>query len=122
MTAARTTYARATAGYDEQHERELVENILEVILETSRVSDANVVALRTAESASALLSVLAIVLAMSPAATRSPTALRHLIDALGKSSAGRLPPRPTIRTWLISCAAFSAAPTWEATHDQRRPH
>ena len=82
--SARASYARATAGYDEQHEQDLVNSILEAICETSRVSDANCIALRTSETATALLSVLTIVLSMSPAATRSPTALRHLIDSLGK--------------------------------------
>ena len=40
--------------------------------------------IRTAECAEALLTVLAGILAMSRAATRSPTAIRRTIDDLGK--------------------------------------
>jgi hypothetical protein len=40
--------------------------------------------LRTGEIASASVTVLAVILAFSPAVTRSPTALRKTIDELGK--------------------------------------
>jgi hypothetical protein len=46
------------------------------------ISDAHVMALRTGEIASALLTALATTLAMSPAATRSPTQIRKTIDEL----------------------------------------
>jgi hypothetical protein len=81
MTAA-ATYARATAGYDERHEHELAAAILEAIAKTSVLADCNVMALRTGEAASALVSVLATILAMSPSATRSPTAIRKTCDEL----------------------------------------
>jgi hypothetical protein len=83
-TQRSTTYARATLEYDAEHERELMEAITQAIFEASMVSDANAIIIRTGEAAEALLTVLAGVLAMSPAVTRSPTALRSHIDALGK--------------------------------------
>ena len=84
MSDRRTTYARAAAGYDADFERKLIEAITTAIGEASIITDANVMAIRTGETASALLSVLAAVLAMSPAVTRSPTAIRKTIDELGK--------------------------------------
>jgi hypothetical protein len=80
----RTTLARATAGYDEAFERSLVDAVTIAIADASRATDANCIALRTAETASALVTCLAGILAMSPAATRSPTALRRVIDEIGK--------------------------------------
>jgi hypothetical protein len=80
----RTTYERATEAYDEQFERALVEAISNVIIEASLVTDANVMAIRTGETASALLTVLAGTLAMSPAVCRSPTTIRKTIDDLHK--------------------------------------
>ena len=61
-----------------------MEAITRTILETSAVSDADAIFIRTAECAQALVIVLDGVLAMSPAATRSPTAIRRTIDDLGK--------------------------------------
>jgi hypothetical protein len=82
--AARTSYERTTRGYDDDHERELLDAIMTAIAEASRVSDCNAMVIRTGEAASALLSALAFTLTMSPAATRSPTALRKTMDELGK--------------------------------------
>jgi CHASE1-domain containing sensor protein len=48
------------------------------------VTDANAIVLRTAATASALLTVLAATLAISSTAVRSPAALRKTIDELGK--------------------------------------
>jgi hypothetical protein len=84
MTAAANTYARAQAGYDREHERRLMEAITLTIAENSRLADCNVMCLRTAEQTNALITVLAATLAMSPAATRSPAAIRHLTDEIGK--------------------------------------
>ena len=84
MTDAQTTYDRATSAYDKDHERALMEAIMRTIFETSAVSDADAIVIRTAECAQALVIVLAGVLAMSPAATRSPTASRRTIHDLGK--------------------------------------
>lgn len=80
----RNTYARAQAGYDPEHERELLAAITRAIAETSRLSDAAVMCIRTGELASALLSALAFTLALSPSVVRSPTAMRKTIDELGK--------------------------------------
>ena len=80
----RTTYAKAVLEYDEEHERALLDAITQAIFETSRVSDANAIVIRTGEAAQALLTALACVLAMSPSATRSPTAIRKTVDDLGK--------------------------------------
>ena len=84
MIDAPTTFARATLEYDKDHERALVEAITQAIFETSTVSDANAIVIRTGEAAEALLTVLAGILAMSPSATRSPTAIRRTVDDLGK--------------------------------------
>ena len=80
-----TTFAKATLEYDTEHERALLEAITESIFETSRVSDCNAVVIRTGEAAQALLTALACVLAMSPSATRSPSALRKTCDDFSKS-------------------------------------
>jgi hypothetical protein len=80
----RTPYARAVAGYDEAHERALADAIMAAIAEASHVSDCNALVLRTGECASALLTVLASILAMSPSAIRSLTAQRRTLDELGK--------------------------------------
>jgi hypothetical protein len=86
----RTTYGRAAEGYDDEHERALVAAIMQAIAEASRVTDVDVMVFRTGEMASALLTVLAGTLAMSPAATRSPTTIRRTIDELAKRLRRRL--------------------------------
>src|SRR3954452_9936859 len=77
--SSRTTLAHAAAGRDDKFEAALVAAVLTAIASASRVTDANCIAIRTGESASALVTCLAAILAMSPAATRSPTAQRELI-------------------------------------------
>jgi hypothetical protein len=79
-----TTFERATRGYDEEHERALLAAIVTALFEASRVSDAQACVVRTGEAASALVSALALVLAVSPAAARSPTAIRRTVDELAK--------------------------------------
>jgi hypothetical protein len=79
-----TTYAQATLEYDAEHERALLDAIVQAIFATSRVSDCDAIILRTAEAAEALSTALAGVLALSPGVTRSPTALRRTVDDLGK--------------------------------------
>jgi hypothetical protein len=86
----RTTFERAAAGYDADYEQALVDALLRAISDASKVSDVDAPVLRTGEAASALLTCLAIVLAMSPSAARSPTALRQTLDALGKRLRQRL--------------------------------
>src|SRR5262245_54479032 len=82
--APRTNYQRAVSAYDDEHERELLDAIVTAIAETSRVSDCNVMVLRTGEAASALISALAFILAASPSAVRSPAAIRKTMDELGE--------------------------------------
>jgi hypothetical protein len=83
LTAAARTYARARREYDEPFEHELVQRIMHAIAQ-AMVTDANAIVLRTAATASALLTVLAATLAISSTAVRSPAALRKTIDELGK--------------------------------------
>ena len=80
-----TTYARATLAYDTEHERALLDAITQAIVTKSKVSDCNAVVIRTGEAAQALLTALACVLAMSPSATLSPSALRKTCDDFSKS-------------------------------------
>jgi hypothetical protein len=77
-----TTYARAVAAYDPEFERTLTDAIITTIAETSVVNDANVMAIRTGESISALMKVVTLMLAMSPSVARSPAAIRKLTDDL----------------------------------------
>jgi hypothetical protein len=84
MTAVRTTLERASAGYDEAHERALVAAITNAIFQTSLTTDGAVLALRTGEVASALLTCLAGTIALSPAAVRSPISMRKTVDELGR--------------------------------------
>jgi hypothetical protein len=78
---------RAVAGYDEKHEYDLVDAITTAIAESSMISHANAMVIGTGETASAFLSCLATVLAMSPSAVRSPAAIRKAIEELGNASA-----------------------------------
>jgi hypothetical protein len=66
------------AGYDETHECALVDAIIEAIAEASLISEPPAVCLRTGEIANALTRVLALILAMSPSAARSPAAITKL--------------------------------------------
>ena len=79
-----TPYAKAVLEYDEEHERALLGAIMHAILETSRVSDANAIVLRPREATQAMLTALAYVLALSPSVTRSPEAIRKIVDEFGK--------------------------------------
>ena len=84
------TYARATLEYDNEHERALLSAITEAIFTASMVSDCNAVVIRTGEAAQALLTALACVLAMSPSAVRSPSALRKTVDEFGNRLRSRI--------------------------------
>jgi hypothetical protein len=81
---ARTTYARAQLGYDAAFKAALTEAIFHAITDVSFASDLNVIAIRTGETADALADTLALFLALSPAATRSPKAIRQVADDLRK--------------------------------------
>ena len=73
---------RAITGYDGAFEERLTDAIMTAVIETSRIE--NVLALRTGETAAALTHVLAVLLAMSPAAVRSPAAIRSTADGFRK--------------------------------------
>lgn len=74
----RDALARALAGYDERFEARLVDVITSAIADASMID--GVMVIRTGEAASALTSVLATVLALSPPATRSRAAIRKTAD------------------------------------------
>jgi hypothetical protein len=82
ITAARTTYGRATAGYDPEFEAALMAVITAAITEACFTTDANALALRTGEIISALVTVLSNSLALTP--ERSPTAVRKALDQIAK--------------------------------------
>jgi hypothetical protein len=80
-----TTFKRASTSYDPDHERALV---------------------AVSEASSALETVLVMVLAMSPAATRSPTAIRERTDQIRKrliKRAAKAAADPTMRDFLDRC-------------------
>jgi hypothetical protein len=79
---------RAQLGYDEELEAKLTEAITTAIINTSMIDDCLVV--RTGESAAALTTVLASMLAMSPTAARSPTAIRHIAESFRKKVAAQV--------------------------------
>src|SRR5262245_5594653 len=79
----RRTYARATAaGYDSDFERALVSAITEAIGRASMAADAPALVIRTGETLSALMTVMAGTLVMSPSVRRSPAAIRKMTDEL----------------------------------------
>lgn len=73
-------FERATSGYDPAHERALTDAIIKTVIEASLIGEPSVLALRLGEIAHALTNVLVLALAMSPGATRSPTAIRHMAE------------------------------------------
>ena len=78
------------AAIADAFEQELAEAIMELIAQSCRIKGTEAVVLRVAESVSALVSCLASVLALSPAATRSPTRTRRIINDLHKRLRTRL--------------------------------
>jgi hypothetical protein len=112
MTAARTSYGCAIEGYDDEFERALVDAIMTAITQASMVTDANACVIRTGETASALVTVLAGMLAMSPAAARSPTAIRKTIDELGKRLRRNVARQPlTLTSSSFLPASFTSTTT-----------
>ena len=82
MSRRNKELARALGGYDRAFEERLTEAIMAAIADCSRID--NVLALRTGETARALTHILAAFLALSPAATRSPSAIRKTAEAFRK--------------------------------------
>jgi hypothetical protein len=83
----RTDYATATREYDSAFEHAFADTIMEAIAKSCMVIDAPRMVIRTGEAAGALLTVLAIMIALSPSAARSPGAIRKAIEELGNASA-----------------------------------
>ena len=79
----RTTWSRATAGYDEDFQRELIGEIITAIAKASIVTDANVMALRTGETLEALISCMISFAAMSPHFD-TPSHLREFAEHLAR--------------------------------------
>jgi hypothetical protein len=79
----RTTFERAFEGYDPDFEQALVTGIMEVVAATSIVTDANVVAVRTGETAAALVTCLGLILALCPDHD-IPSRLRQRIEQIAK--------------------------------------
>jgi hypothetical protein len=86
MTATRSSYERAVDSYDAKHERAIAAAVTEAIFDASKVTGTLTpcAVIRTGEIAQALLSILAVVLAASPSATRTRPARRRLLAELGK--------------------------------------
>jgi hypothetical protein len=61
-----TDYARATAGFDSEFRDTLVREVMEAVAECSVLDDAELMAIRTGETADALVRCLIAVLALSP--------------------------------------------------------
>jgi hypothetical protein len=75
-------FERAQMGYDEAHEQALLDAIIEVIADTSFIGEPPVLCLRTGEIAIALTRALALILAISPSAARSPDAIGKLTEEM----------------------------------------
>jgi hypothetical protein len=76
-------YSHAVKGYDEYFERVLADAIIEVIARESHVTDVNACVIRTGETASALVTVLTTMLAMSPD-MHVPSHLRQAVEQISK--------------------------------------
>jgi hypothetical protein len=83
MSEHRTPYARATAAYDPAFEQSLADAIIETIATKSLVSDANVMVLRTDETATALVIALETIMALSPTMD-TPSELRRFAEHTAK--------------------------------------
>jgi hypothetical protein len=79
----RPTLARATEGYDQQFRERLTAALVETIARESMVADANVMAIRTTETADALADAMASMLTLNPAMS-VPSVLRKTCEALCK--------------------------------------
>ena len=79
---------RALAGFDEAFEAKLVDEITKAIAAASMID--GVMVLRTGETAAALVNVLASILALSPAATRSRAAIKKTADGFRKKLAANV--------------------------------
>jgi hypothetical protein len=79
----RTTFERACAGFDAAFANSLADDIVRTIATASTVTDANVLAVRTGETADALVTCLALILALCPDHD-VPSRLRKRIEQISK--------------------------------------
>lgn len=79
---------RALAGFDQVFEERLTEAIMTAIADASRIDDCLVI--RTGESAAALVTVLASMMALSPASTRSWAAIKQVADGFRRKLAAKV--------------------------------
>jgi hypothetical protein len=79
---------RAMAGYDRAFEAKLVDEIIRTIVEQSMID--GVMVLRTGETAAALVTALASMMALSPASTRSRATIRQIAESFRKKLVGQV--------------------------------
>jgi hypothetical protein len=79
---------RAQAGFDRAFEERLTEAIMTAIADASRIDDCLVI--RTGESAAALVTVLASMMALSPAAARNRSAIKQTADGFRHKLAAKV--------------------------------
>jgi hypothetical protein len=79
---------RALAGFDQAFEKLLTEAIMTAIADASRIDDCLVI--RTGESAAALVTVLASMMALSPSSTRSRAAIKQTADGFRRKLAAKV--------------------------------
>jgi hypothetical protein len=79
---------RAQAAFDPAFQAELADVITRAIVDASMID--NVLVIRTGESAAALVTILASILALSPASTRSRAAIKKTADAVRRKLQARV--------------------------------
>jgi hypothetical protein len=108
---------RAQAGYDVAFERELAEAIIGAIADASMID--GIIVIRTGEMASALTTVLACALALSPAAVRSPKAIREVANAVRRKLLTRV--RQAEMGRAVVTVAGSAVSSMSLSNARRSP-
>jgi hypothetical protein len=83
MNHHRTSYARASTGYDDAFRKHLADAICKAIAEVSLITDANLLVLRTGETRDALVDVLITVMGLTPFYD-TPSRLREFTEHLAK--------------------------------------
>jgi hypothetical protein len=86
--AASRKLERAMAGFDPAFERKLAAALVRTIADQSMIDGVRVI--RTGEAAAALTTVLASILALSPASTRSRAAIRKTADGFRRKLAANV--------------------------------
>ena len=90
---SREELARALDGFDEAFEQRLLDRIVAAILDASLLDDGDgkpVLALRLGETAQALTTALALVLALSPASARNEAAIKQTSQSFRRKLRARV--------------------------------